>query len=148
VRNWADFFVVELNRESGAQKNIYSDSAGLSGGQKAKLAFTILGSALAYQYGLNSAKSAEKSFRFVVIDEAFSKSDDKNSQYALELFKQLGLQLMVVTPSDKIHVIEPYVRDIFVTQINSEQTDSAVYPLRITDFKSAPQAARDAASTH
>ena len=56
VRNWADFSVLEKVRETHEQKNYYSDSAGLSGGQKAKLAFTILGSAIAYQYGLNSRR--------------------------------------------------------------------------------------------
>lgn len=137
IRTWADFFVLELDRETDEQRNVYSDSAGLSGGQKAKLAFTILGSALSYQYGLNGDKASEKSFRFVVIDEAFSKSDDKNSQYALELFKRLGLQLMVVTPSDKIHVIEPYVKRIFLTQMAGGQSESAVYGLVIDQFERA-----------
>lgn len=117
VRNWTDFFVVELAQSNHTEISFYSDSSGLSGGQKAKLAFTILASALAYQYGLNSETAREKSFRFVVIDEAFSKSDDRNSQYALELFRKLGLQLLVVTPLDKLDVIKPYVKRIFVTQI-------------------------------
>lgn len=138
VRNWADFFAAESYIGSDQQKNYYSDSSGLSGGQKAKLAFTILGSALAYQYGLNSPKAAEKSFRFVVIDEAFSKSDDRNSEYALQLFKRLGLQLMVVTPADKIHVVEPYVKTIFVTQINSAQDCSQVHTLQINRFEATP----------
>ena len=117
VRNWTDFFVVELAQENHEEISFYSDSAGLSGGQKAKLAFTILASALAYQYGLHSETTLEKSFRFVVIDEAFSKSDDRNAQYALALFRQLGLQLLVVTPLDKLDIIKPYVHRIFVTQI-------------------------------
>ena len=117
VRNWTDFFVVELAQQGDEEISFYSDSAGLSGGQKAKLAFTILASALAYQYGLHSATTLEKSFRFVVIDEAFSKSDDRNAQYALELFRQLGLQLLVVTPLDKLNIIKPYVQRVFVTQI-------------------------------
>ncbi len=119
VRNWTDFFMVELSQKNHEEVNFYSDSAGLLGGQKAKLAFTILASALAYQYGLNRETSLEKSFRFVVIDEAFSKSDDKNSQYALALFKQLGLQLLVVTPMDKLAIIKPYVERVFLTQMTS-----------------------------
>lgn len=120
VRNWADFSVLEKFRETHEQKNYYSDSAGLSGGQKAKLAFTILGSAIAHQYGLNlegehpkGRKSSGNSFRFIIIDEAFSKSDEKNSRYAMELFQKLRLQVMVVTPKDKIHVVEPYIKSIF-----------------------------------
>jgi uncharacterized protein YPO0396 len=132
VRNWTDFFVVELSRDSDEEVSFYSDSAGLSGGQKAKLAFTILASALAYQYGLDSDTALEKSFRFVVIDEAFSKSDDRNSQYALELFNQLGLQLLVVTPLDKLNIIKPYVQRIFVTQIPRNEYGTQLGILKTT----------------
>lgn len=135
VRNWADFYVLELNNSDGTQKNYYADSAGLSGGQKAKLAFTILASAIAYQYGLHKDNAHDKSFRFVVIDEAFSKSDEKNSQYALELFLSLGLQLFVVTPKDKIHVVEPYVKNIFLTHINDQLNHSKITTLSIDEFR-------------
>ena len=45
TRNWLAFAVEELDRETGKQENIYEDTSGKSGGQKAKLAFTILASA-------------------------------------------------------------------------------------------------------
>lgn len=135
VRNWTDFYVLELANSDGSQKNYYADSAGLSGGQKAKLAFTILASAIAYQYGLHKENSKDKSFRFVVIDEAFSKSDEKNSRYAMELFISLGLQLFVVTPKDKIHVVEPYVKNIFLTHINDQHNYSKVTTLTIDEFR-------------
>lgn len=139
VRNWADFAVSEKIRETHEQKNYYSDSAGLSGGQKAKLAFTILGSAIAYQYGLNlegehatrGKKSSGNSFRFIVVDEAFSKSDEKNSRYAMELFQNLQLQVMVVTPTDKIHVVESYIQSIFLTHINEGQDRSQLINLSL-----------------
>jgi len=134
VRNWAEFHVIELEKQTNVQKNYYADSAGLSGGQKAKLAFTILASAIAYQYNLQSSKSNEKSFRFVVIDEAFSKSDEKNSRYAMELFKSLGLQLMVVTPKDKIQIVEPFVNNIFMTKINEAQNFSQMHQLKIGKY--------------
>lgn len=139
VRNWADFAVLEKMRETHEQKNYYSDSAGLSGGQKAKLAFTILGSAIAYQYGLNledelptkGKKSTGSSFQFIVIDEAFSKSDEKNSRYAMELFKNLKLQVIVVTPKDKIQVVEPYIQSIFLTYITEGQDRSQLINLSL-----------------
>lgn len=133
VRNWTDFFVVELAKDSHEEVSFYSDSAGLSGGQKAKLAFTILASALAHQYGINSETTLEKSFRFVVIDEAFSKSDDRNAQYALELFRQLGLQLLVVTPLDKLEIIKPYVQRIFVTQVVRDNHRSQIAMIKTTE---------------
>ena len=105
VRNWLDFSVSERYRADQIEKEHHTDSSGKSGGQKVKLAYTILASAIAYQFGLNQETANHKSFRFVVIDEAFSKSDDSNARYAMELFKNLNLQLLVVTPQDKINVI-------------------------------------------
>lgn len=139
VRNWADFSVLEKTKDTHEQKNYYSDSAGLSGGQKAKLAFTILGSAIAYQYGLNlddtplthNSKSRANSLRFIVVDEAFSKSDEKNSRYAMELFQKLKLQVMVVTPKDKIHVVEPYIQSIFLTYMDESKNRSQLINLSL-----------------
>jgi uncharacterized protein YPO0396 len=53
-----------------------------------------------------------KDFRFAVIDEAFGRGSDASTRYALELFAKLGLQLLIVTPLQKVHVIEPYVKAI------------------------------------
>ena len=43
-------------------------SSGQSGGEKAKLAFTILVAAIAYQYDLDPEHPAQDRFRFVVVD--------------------------------------------------------------------------------
>lgn len=51
VRRWRTFAAEQIN-SGGQQVDYYSDSSGKSGGQKAKLAYTILASAIAYQYGL------------------------------------------------------------------------------------------------
>ena len=88
----------------------YSDSDGKSGGQKEKLAYTILAASLAYQFGLEWGAVKSKDFRFAVIDEAFGRGSDDSTRYALDLFAKLGLQLLVVTPLQKVHVIEPYVQ--------------------------------------
>lgn len=110
VRHWLDFAASERYRSNNQEKHYYSDSAGKSGGQKAKLAYTILASAIAYQYGLQEEDNpSADTFRFVMIDEIFSRSDQENSRYAMELFKELGLQLLVVTPMTALHVVEPYI---------------------------------------
>ena len=51
-----------------------------------------------------------KTFRFVVIDEAFGRGSDESARFGLELFRRMGLQLLVVTPLQKIHIIEPFVK--------------------------------------
>src|SRR6202035_1016192 len=91
VRNWLDFSASELYREDNSQKRYHSDSSGQSGGQKVKLAYTILASAIAYQYGLDQPDDRDRTFRFVAIDEAFGRSDERNAQYAMQLFRQLDL---------------------------------------------------------
>ncbi|NOQ36676.1 MAG: ATP-dependent exonuclease SbcCD, C subunit-like protein, partial [Methylococcaceae bacterium] len=112
VRNWFLFSASERWREDEQEKEYYSDSAGKSGGQKEKLAYTILASALAYQFGLEWGETQSKSFRFVMIDEAFGRGSDESARYGLELFSKLNLQLLIVTPLQKIHVIENYVKSV------------------------------------
>jgi uncharacterized protein YPO0396 len=139
VRNWLDFSATELYRENDVQKNYYTDSSGKSGGQKAKLAYTILASAIAHQYGLNQENERGRTFRFVAVDEAFSKSDEQNARYAMELFKQLDLQLLVVTPLDKIHVVEPYITACHFVTNNEEENDSRVYNLTLVEYQARKQ---------
>ncbi len=135
VRNWLDFAAEERYREDNSLKNYYSDSSGKSGGQKAKLAYTILASAIAYQYGLAQDEEQTRSFRFVVVDEAFSKSDETNARYAMELFRQLNLQLLVVTPLDKTHVVEPYIAACHFVSNSAEENDSRVITMTIDQYQ-------------
>ena len=109
VRNWFIFAASERWREDDKEFEHYSDSGGKSGGQKEKLAYTILAASLAYQFGLEWGVVRSRSFRFVVIDEAFGRGSDESAQYGLRLFAELKLQLLIVTPLQKIHIIEPFV---------------------------------------
>jgi uncharacterized protein YPO0396 len=109
VRNWFLFSASERFREDDTEYERYADSAGKSGGQKEKLAYTVLAASLAYQFKLEWGAAKSRTFRFAVIDEAFGRGSDESTRFALELFGTLGLQLLIVTPLQKIHVIEPYV---------------------------------------
>ncbi len=40
---------------------------------------------------------------------SFGRGSDESTRFALELFERLGIQMLIVTPLQKIHVIEPYV---------------------------------------
>lgn len=112
VRNWFSFAASERWLEDDSEHEHYSDSGGKSGGQKEKLAYTILAASLAYQFGLEKDEEKSRTFRFVVIDEAFGRGSDDSAQYGLQLFEQLNLQLLVVTPLQKIHIIEPFVSNV------------------------------------
>ena len=112
VRQWFTFAASERLRSDDTEHEHYSDSGGKSGGQKEKLAYTILAASLSYQFGLAGAAVQSRTFRFVVIDEAFGRGSDDSARFGLELFKRLHLQLLVVTPLQKIHIIEPYVAHV------------------------------------
>jgi uncharacterized protein YPO0396 len=112
VREWFTFSASERNREDSSEREHYTSSGGKSGGQKEKLAYTILAASLAYQFKLEASGGAAKTFRFVVIDEAFGRGSDASTRFGLELFGRLGLQLLIVTPLQKIRVIEPHVSSV------------------------------------
>lgn len=135
VRNWLNFSVSVKNKADDTEREYHSDSSGKSGGQKAKLAYTILASAIAYQFGLVQDETKSQSFRFVVIDEAFSKSDETNARYAMDLFKQLNLQLLVVTPKDKIQVLEHYAGAGYYVENSREENDSKVYNISLEKLR-------------
>jgi uncharacterized protein YPO0396 len=134
IRNWFTFAASEQDKVSGEEYEHYRDSDGKSGGQKEKLAYTILAASLAYQFGLQWGVEKSRDFRFVVIDEAFGRGSDDSTRYALELFAKLGLQLLVVTPLQKVHVIEPYVKAIGFVD-NPQGNYSRVQTLTLEEFR-------------
>jgi uncharacterized protein YPO0396 len=134
VRNWFVFSASERDRVTDAEWEHYRDSDGKSGGQKEKLAYTILAASLAYQFGLEWGARRSKDFRFVVIDEAFGRGSDASTRYALELFAKLGLQLLIVTPLQKVHVIEPFVHAIGFVD-NPEGNASRLQTLTIEEYR-------------
>jgi uncharacterized protein YPO0396 len=134
VRNWFLFAASERWREDGSEHEHYSDSGGKSGGQKEKLAYTILAASLAYQFGLEWGAVRSRSFRFVLIDEAFGRGSDESAHYGLRLFQQLNLQILIATPLEKIHVIEPFVASVGFVH-NESGRDSKLRNLSIEEYR-------------
>ncbi|MBQ1763053.1 MAG: ATP-dependent exonuclease SbcCD, C subunit-like protein [Aquincola sp.] len=134
VRNGFLFSASERWRADDAEHEHYSDSGGKSGGQKEKLAYTVLAASLAYQFGLEWGAVRSRSFRFVVIDEAFGRGSDESAQYGLRLFQQLNLQLLIVTPLQKIHIIEPFVASVGFVH-NEGGRDSRLRCLSIEEYR-------------
>ena len=139
VRNWFLFSASERYREDDTEYEHYADSAGKSGGQKEKLAYTILAASLAYQFKLEWGAAKSRTFRFAVIDEAFGRGSDESTRFALELFERLGLQLLIVTPLQKIHVIEPYVNAVGFVD-NPTSSASRLQTLTIEEYRARREA--------
>ena len=97
-RLWLDVNVSERRRSDGVQINYYDSSSGKSGGQKTKLAFSILSASLLAQYGLADDPQRADSLRLVVVDEVFSRTDEPNSRRAMDLFQRMGFQLLIAAP--------------------------------------------------
>ncbi len=144
VRNWFLFSASERWRADDAEYEHYSDSGGKSGGQKEKLAYTVLAASLAYQFGLEWGAVRSRSFRFVVIDEAFGRGSDESAQYGLRLFQQLNLQLLIVTPLQKIHIIEPFVASVGFVH-NEGGQDSKLRCLTIEEYRAQKAGSGEAA---
>lgn len=141
VRNWFVFSASERDVDTDVEWEHYSDSDGKSGGQKEKLAYTILAASLAYQFGLEWGVEQSRDFRFAVIDEAFGRGSDVSTRYALDLFATLGLQLLIVTPLQKVHVIEPYVKAIGIVD-NPTGTYSRLQTMTIEEYRNRRDGAR------
>lgn len=135
VRFWYKYRAEEFAREDDHKLATYESMSHRSGGQKAQLTYTILGAAIAYQFGLTSPDGLEtNSFRFVAIDEAFKAQDQDKSEYLLKLCEQLHLQVLVVTPSDNIEIVEPYISFVHFTEIENGKK-SSLYDMPIEQFQ-------------
>ena len=145
VRNWFVFSASERWREDDREHEHYTDAGGKSGGQKEKLAYTVLAASLAYQFGLEWGAVRSRSFRFVVIDEAFGRGSDESARYGLELFKRMNLQLLIVTPLQKIHIIEPFVAGLGFVH-SEEGRQSKLRYLSIDEYHAERNARSDTSS--
>jgi len=139
-RGWLGFGINERRRSDGASVDFLDSSQGKSGGQKAKLAFTLLAASLLAQYGLADDAGRADSFRLVVIDEIFARTDEPNSRRALQLFRDFGFQLILAAPWEaKVRIAESFVDSWHLT-LNPAGDASTV--------QRASRAAYDAARDH
>lgn len=136
VRARFSYKAVEHYKADDLKRNTYESMGQLSGGEKAQLTYTILGSAIAYQFGLTK-HGCDSSFRFIAIDEAFKAQDEDKARYLISLCKQLHLQLLVVTPSDNIHIVENDIS--YVHYVERKGNTSVLYNMPINQFKEERQ---------
>lgn len=137
VRNWLRFKALEIFREDPSRVfRSYTGTAKLSGGEGAQLTYTILGSSIAYQFGIHNEGLNKDSFRFICVDEAFSKQDDEKARFLMDLCQQLHLQLMVVSPAkaEEVAIVEPYIARVHFVQ-RKDNKNSVVYDMPIKQLQ-------------
>ncbi|MDR0506109.1 MAG: AAA family ATPase, partial [Dysgonamonadaceae bacterium] len=124
VRNWLRFIAKEFYREDMKRPpKLHENIAKYSSGEQAQFTYTIMGAAIAYQYGILKDGLNTNSFRFICVDEAFARQDEEKADYLMDLVKKLNLQMLLVTPDDKIHIAEPYISGVHIVhRINSRNS--------------------------
>lgn len=106
VREHVEFIGREYD-SAGNEVESYGRDSGKSGGQKQKLAVTCLAAALRYQLGGTS--ECPPAFSTVVLDEAFTRSDNTFTQQCMQIFQSFGFQMIIATPVKSVMALEPYV---------------------------------------
>ena len=129
VRNW---FVLRRLASAGARTSSehehYSDSGGKSGGQKEKLAYTILAASLAYQFGLEWGAVRSRIVPLRRDRRGLRPRLGRVGAVRARLFQQLNLQLLIVTPLQKIHIIEPFVASVGFVHNEDGRASHAAQP--------------------
>lgn len=134
VRNWFEFWADERFRGNNELKKTYKQMGQLSGGEKAQLTYTILCSAIAYQFGITREGKNSRSLRFIAVDESFSNQDEEKATYLMELCRELHLQLLVVTPSDKIQIVQDFIAHVHLVQRVGHR-HSTLYNMTMKELK-------------
>jgi uncharacterized protein YPO0396 len=122
VRQHVEFVARELDGEE-REVEVYRSGAGKSGGQRQKLAATVLAAALRYQLGGGDREPPR--FATVVLDEAFDKADSEFTAMAMNIFKTFGFQMVIATPLKSVMTLEPFIGGACFVNI-SERKHSAV----------------------
>ncbi|WP_425861340.1 ATP-binding protein [Arthrobacter sp. TWP1-1] len=114
----------------------YDSLGGKSGGETQELVAFIVGSALRYQLGDESR--SRPTFAPVFLDEGFVKSDSEFAGRSVKAWQDLGFQLIIGAPFDKVTALEPHM-DLLLTVTKNMRGYSY-----ISDFPDAPDTGDDA----
>lgn len=124
VRQHVEFNAEELERGTDRQIEIYSGSSGKSGGQRQKLTATCLASALRYKLG--GVDGGVPQYAAVVLDEAFTKTDNDFTKTCMQVFKELGFQMIVATPIKSVMTLEEFVGGAVFVSISNRHTSAVL----------------------
>jgi uncharacterized protein YPO0396 len=146
VRNWLVFSAREHSVVDDKPGQYHDNTASYSGGQKAQFTYAIFGAAIAHQFGIFQQGKQHKSLRFITVDEAFSKLDPEKSQFLMKFCDQLSLQILVVTPLDKINIAEPYIHAVHYVEIKNKKS-SVLYNLTMEQYYEKKESFKQLAET-
>lgn len=135
--NWYDFEVL-LDKPAGVLDETIADaetrvqkvgsSGSASGGERENLAYTLLTAAAMIQFGIYGDK--EKFLRFLMLDECFSKCSGETATRPLRLIREVNIQACMLTPLEKMDVIEPFVDSVSLVTKKIHQSNVANWSIQ------------------
>ncbi|MEU8377449.1 ATP-binding protein [Micromonospora sp. NPDC048894] len=108
VRNTFSFYGREEKIEDGTTVATFSNTSTNSGGEQEKLVAFCLAAALTYNLAEGTGDGVPL-FAPLMLDEAFSKSDETFAAQALGVFHEFGFQLVIAAPIRMSGIIEPFI---------------------------------------
>ncbi|MDB9741421.1 hypothetical protein OAB00_01060 [Akkermansiaceae bacterium] len=99
-----EFFVREVERESGKMSDKISGSQTGSGGEKEQMASYILTASLSY--ALCPKGASRPKYATIVLDEAFSKSSQSAASKIIQALREFGLHPLFVTPNKEMSLLK------------------------------------------
>lgn len=117
-RTYLDFDLLE--HSEGRSSPLSKDIASKSGGETQTPFYIAVLASFMHLYRVKSSVNGNTP-RLVIFDEAFSKMDHQRIQQSLKLVKDMGLQLIISAPTEKINDISRIVdRTHVVVRVNGQ----------------------------
>lgn len=117
------FFVVEVDRQTGNESAPRTGSQSGSGGEKELMASHILTASLSY--ALCPAGTNRPLYGTVILDEAFSKSSPSAASRIIEALRIFWLHPIFVTPNKEIGLLKQHTRRVICVQRPAKEASLA-----------------------
>lgn len=113
VRKAFEFHGKEINAAGDTVRSWWNTNSN-SGGEQEKIVAFCLAAALSYQ--LKSDTEQDPTFGSIMLDEAFSKSDETFTDQAMSAFIAFGFQLVLAAPVRMAPILEPYLGGLMLVK--------------------------------
>ncbi len=117
------FFVVEVDRQTGDRSPPRTGSQSGSGGEKELMASHILTASLSY--ALCPTAATHPLYGTVILDEAFSKSSPSAASRIIEALRIFSLHPIFVTPNKEISLLKQHTRKVICVQRSGKDASLA-----------------------
>jgi len=131
------FFVVEVDRQTGDRSPPRTGSQSGSGGEKELMAGHILTASLSY--ALCPPEANRPLYGTVILDEAFSKSSSSAAVRIIEALRIFCLHPIFVTPNKEIGLLKQHTQKVICVQRPAKQASLATISWETLEKLARPQ---------